>query len=196
MRVCGIFLLLILSSTTAWGEVPESILGAWKVDMVRTMNEHIDRIAQTYPDLGHVKDYEAARADLVKRAVEMNSQLIVTFSKNTITSASAKMEPVTAPYTVIGGNSRLVVIESTDDDGYETVVNIRLVEGGIAFETTNCRDKPEQCKYERRKAIERSKESGDKYSSTNFDIDDERDIDGVAVEDIYLPKWAYFEPAN
>ena len=51
----------------------------------------------------------------------------------------------------------MMIIESIDKDGFASVSHVRLVEGGIAMETTDCQAKPEQCERERRRTVERLK---------------------------------------
>ena len=197
MRVVGIFLLLSMISATALGEVPESIVGTWRLDMTRTMNEYFDQIVQAQPESKSAQLPQEARTVLAEQAEEMNPEVTFSITKDTMTVTQGNEEPINTPYTVIGGNSRLVIIESTDDNGYETVLNIRLVEGGIATETTNCREKPEQCKRERQRAAGQKEERSDASSSTYTVNDYESDIDGditsTHVDQVSQPKWVYFK---
>lgn len=168
--------------------------------MVRTMSEHIDRVAQSRPEVASLESFQAQKSAAAISAEKSNPSITVTITKDTITSSSSNVEPATTPYTVIGGNSRLVVIESTDEEGYESVANIRLVEGGIAIETTNCQEQPEQCKRERQQAMEKLRKKQDENRSTNTVISNEASYDGIVStpprNDLSQPRWVYFKPAN
>ncbi len=155
MRAFAICVLLILIPLeTTLGETPESIIGTWQFDSVRTISEHFDRVAKARSDVIDHDQVEAMKAGLAVRAEEADPQVSMTITEDTITSTNPNSGTTSAPYTVIGGNSRLFVIESTDDEGYAWVINIRLVEGGIAIETTDPETRPEQWERERRRAME------------------------------------------
>ena len=209
MKAFGICLLLILTPATTLGEAPESILGTWHFDLVRTMSENIDRVAQARPDVISVDIAETQKAALSDLAEQSNHQATITVTKDTIISTSADAGSTTMSYTVIGGNSRLVIVESTDHEGYESVVNIRLVEGGIAIETTNCQENPEQCQRERRRAMEQLRKKHHVDSSTNTVVDGSPDA-FIAIgssdeprlgrlssspprDDLSQPRWVYFK---
>jgi len=198
MRVIGILLLLVLTSVPASGEIPDSIVGTWNLDMLRTMNEHLDRMAQARPDVISSEIAQAQKSAMSKQTAQISTQVVITITKDSITTTNANAEPITTPYTVIGGNSRLVVVESKDPEGYESVVNIRLVEDGIAVETTNCREQPEQCKREQQRAVKQLKDKADKNSSTRVDYDSNLDgaISSPPVDEMSQPKWVYLRKAK
>lgn len=141
------------------GETPESIVGTWQFDSVRTISEHVDRVAKARSDVIDHDQVEAMKAGLAARAEAADRQVSMTITEDTIMSTNPNSGTTSAPYTVIGGNSRLFVIESTDDEGYAWVMNIRLVEGGIAIETTDPETRPEQWERERRRAMEQMTKS-------------------------------------
>jgi len=75
-------------------------------------------------------------------------------TEDTLTSKSSDFGEMASHYRVIGGNARMVVIEGTDAQGYKSIGNIHLVEGGLAIETTDCTNDPEPCERVRRRAME------------------------------------------
>ena len=89
MKAPGICLLLALTPATALGQFPESIVGTWILDPVRTISEHIDRVAQAHPDVISVDDAETQKAALsdVKQA---NPQVTITFTEDTISSTGTE----------------------------------------------------------------------------------------------------------
>lgn len=165
--------------------------------MVRTMSEHIDRVADARPDLISLEQAQTQKATLIELVEKSNVQSTITITEKTISSSGADITLMTRPYTVIAGNSRLVVVEFTDDDGYESVTNIRLVEGGIAIETTNCQEKPEQCQRERRRAMEQLDKRQQSISSVRIASSDEPKIEGLTsstpADSMSQPKWVYFK---
>ena len=148
MKAFTVYLLLSMTPTVAFGEIPESILGTWQFDEVRTITEHLDRLAEYRPEISDTEQFKQAKASIARNAETVNPQVQLTFTEDTMTSKT-NSGVFSAPYTVIGGNEGLLVLQYTDDEGYENVNNIWLVEGGIAFEPTDCRANPEQCARER-----------------------------------------------
>ena len=205
MKASGVCLLLILATEAVLGEVPESILGTWHFDAVRTISEHIDRVARSRPDVITTETAARQTAELTQLVDQPGPQATITFTEHKIIS-NAGDDRTLVPYRVIGGNSRLGIVESTDKEGYTSVVNIRLIEGGIAIETTNCQEQPEQCQRERRRAMEQLKERqqgevATTSSSKPFTAigSDQRQVVGpgssLPRDDLSQPKWMYFKQA-
>ena len=209
MKGIVVGLMLILTPSTVFGEVPESIIGTWHFDLVRTMSEHIDRVAQARPDMISLEYAAAQKVAMAELAKQSKPQVTMTFTKDTVTSTNLDSRPIKMRYSVIGGNSRLIIAQTIDDEGYGSVVNIRLVENGIAIEPTNCREQPEQCERERRRAMEHfSKTHGDDPTAVQGDSSvtflaansDEPTLDGLETspphDDISQPRWIYFKRAD
>lgn len=149
MKGFAVYLLLSMIPTVTFGETPESIIGTWQFDVVRTMTEHMDRIAEDRPEISETDEFKQAKASFARNAETVNAQVQLTFTEDTMTSKSSDIGAISGSYKLIGGNAGLMVIQITDDKGQEFVNNIWLVEGGIAIETTDCQTYPEQCAQQR-----------------------------------------------
>jgi len=206
MKALGI--VLFLASGASYGEVPESIVGVWRFDMVRTMSEHIDRLAKLRADVVTPEVAETQKAALQGLPSQIDFLPNMTITENTITNETAP--GFNATYRVIGGNSRLVIIDGKNDAGFAWVGHIRLVEGGIALETTDCETYPEQCAYGRRRAITQNGVVADANTiaavtdggeaSTELYISGGTQVDGPSSTEIFhppsQPKWLYFTRAE
>jgi hypothetical protein len=205
MNLTRICLLLVLAPGSSVGEAPESILGTWHFDLVRTMTEHIDRVAQARPDLISAEAAALQKSQLPELAKQARAQATVTITEDTIISRTGD-DRIQSSYRVIGGNSALVMIESTDEEGYTSVTHVRLVDGGIAIETTNCQEQPEQCERERRRAVEQLS-NAQRQSSVPTDEPGAIAamgsagplVDGAGSpqrhDGVSQPKWVYFKQA-
>lgn len=203
MRILVFLLTLTLTQTTSAEVAPEAILGSWQFDSVRTMSEHIDSIARNRPDVVGLEQIESMKRSLAERAPQVDRQVIITFTEDVMISINTTSGTTRFPYKIIGGNVGLVMIEFTDDYGYQSVVNIRLVEGGIAMETTDCRAQPQQCEREKRRAMNQMNEelidssgSVDQAADdVSFSIMSHSDIPpSQPVEEAPRIKQVYFKP--
>lgn len=187
MKAFAVCFLSILTPATTLGAAPESILGTWQFDVVRTVREFLEQrpssgshpnspatksrpeivdleqIAQTEASIA--RNYAADSSEQHTRSSEaVNRQAIVVFTADTMTAINSESGTVSVPYKLIGGNVGLVVVQVTDDKGYESVLNIWLVESGIAVETTDCQTYPEQCVRERQRAKEIMKRKASQFA--------------------------------
>ncbi len=185
-----------------WPEAPESIIGTWHIDLGRTMTEHIDRVARARPDLLTVEAVESAKLSVAESS-DQPSPVTLTITEDEIVSQATGAAPTTIPYTMVGGNSRLVIVEFTDEEGYKSVSHIRLVEGGIAIEPTNCRAYPEVCERQRARAVVKTQsesstvEAGGLSIAESGDLDEQRNADAEGPsEHPSQPRWFYFKRAE
>ena len=166
IRLPVVVLLVVFGTvcTAQASEPPESIIGTWQVDLVRTMTEHLERMAasgRASVDPAHIASMQATFS---RQAVQQQIRsAAITITEDAIISSDPNSGTTRIRYKVIGGNARLVVVESLDD-GFESVVNIRLVDTGIAIETTDCRTYPEECVRQQRRAIATVKKRTDQPS--------------------------------
>jgi hypothetical protein len=93
-------------------------------------------------------------------------------------------------YKVIGGNSRLVVLDATSKDIGSTVLNVRLVEGGIAIETLDCQSQPEVCDRKR----EQRTQAENAISTTTKVVSDGSEAASAKRTGPAQPQWIYFRP--
>lgn len=205
--------LLVLAPLTSLGDVPESIIGTWRLDLPRTVEQLIDQHPRPSAEAPATDSTRAADGSSVvlapayqDHATELAdpSNTTMTITEATISTTSRDMATVTVPYRVIGGNSRLVMIETQDDAGNESVVNIRLVEDGLAIESTNCREKPEQCRREREQRM-RQHSKQDPFTSPQSDSVLQSDGNTVVAGSLAEPEldpahahplqpaWVYFK---
>jgi len=87
MKALGI--VLFLASGASYGEVPESIVGVWRFDMVRTMSEHIDRLAKLRADVVTPEVAETQKAALQGLPSQIDTLPKLTITENTITNETA-----------------------------------------------------------------------------------------------------------
>jgi hypothetical protein len=199
--------ILFFASGECLAEVPDSIVGTWHFDTVRTMSNHIDQLAKARPDLLTPETASTQKAALEGLHTQSGRQLTLTITENTILNEAAP--GFNATYRVIGGNSRLVIVDGKNDAGFTWVGHIRLVEGGIAFETIDCITYPEQCAYGTKQAIEQMRQHTGAKEKKNDEGDvavelrasgETSVIDGlVGAEDAQTysqPKWVYFKRAE
>lgn len=164
MRALAVCLFLILNPSTTLGESPKSIHGTWQFDVERTMTEYFDLVAKKLPLGGDPQLIEQMKASISLNAENLNHQMMVTFTEDSFTSYSETGSVGPLPYKVIGGNAGLVVIQYTDERGYEFFNSIRLVDGGIALKTTDCQVYPEQCERKHQSRIEMKNEEYPSYN--------------------------------
>ena len=141
--------LTLLIPIACFADVPESIIGKWQFDSVRTIGESIDRMIVANPGVATSEQIEKQKADLVKQGPRVDRQLKVTITSDAIRMVHETSGPTVLTYKVIGGNSRLVILDAKSEDVDSAVINIRLVEGGIPIETLDCQVQPEVCERTR-----------------------------------------------
>ncbi len=203
-------ILLFVAVAASAAEIPDSIVGTWQFDLLRTVSEQVDRVARLHPDIINPDMAKAQKSALSKSTDMPETHILLTVSEDTITVEGTDSFLTTNSYTVIGGNSRLLVVESTDEDGYRSVLNIRLVDGGIAVETTDCRNNPEQCERDLQRTKEKLRERYQGRSAENSptDVDPAGAVlsaEGSILEgtlaapdrdEVTRLKWVYFKPAE
>ena len=184
--------LALANPTVCLAEIPESIVGKWEMDFVRTMSEFIDQALAANPGVATPEQIKEKKAELATRGPQADGQLTAIITNDTIrmiTQQASGSELVT--YKVIGGNSQLLILDATSEEVGSAVVNIRLVEGGIAIATLDCQTQPDVC--ERMRAQQRMGAE----DSINTAIDREGNeirVEGTPQTAITQPQWVYFKP--
>ena len=156
MKKYCLVLLVPLATAHADG-IPDSIIGEWIFDSARTMSEHWLKIEakQNVDPIAYQQKVDKMKERLSKVAPEVDAQASLSITSSTFTIKNDNSGTQVFSYQEIGGNSRLVVIEYSDSNGFEGIGKIRLVDGGLAFEQTDCQTYPRQCEIERKRAADR-----------------------------------------
>ena len=176
--------LILLIPIACFGDIPESIIGKWQFDSVRTFGEWFDQMRQANP-AGHSADMMQKQNTWVANEAEVNDQQgILTITEDTISTLNNNSgETKSMSYSVVGGNSRLVVIDAASPDGDNLHINILLVEGGIARETVICMSDPGTCQRESTNRQARASSLGEPQSQTSR-----------TKQELSQPQWLYFRP--
>lgn len=189
-------LLVLLIPSIALSDVPQSIIGTWQFHGVRLPCMEAD---PEHPNCPPVQELCAAASNLP-------ANLELTFTESTVGTAGKKI-----PYRMLGGNSALVIVESITDTGQAFITNVRLVEGGIAIQSLDCRVHREQCergyKEATKEAMKLLNERQAKDRANGIDprpithrgpaLEIEDAIDGVLPPDFNKPPvWIYYKNKN
>ncbi|HEX7037328.1 MAG TPA: hypothetical protein VF210_16270 [Pseudomonadales bacterium] len=102
MKRLSCFLLLLIPMAASGGS-PESIIGTWRLNLPRSVAEHMQLGWQTPPDCWGT---EPASPDAAGVTLEI--------TEDTLTWTSDDLGPVTSHTRVVGGNARLAIIETTN----------------------------------------------------------------------------------
>ncbi len=144
-------------------EVPRSIVGTWVFDMERTMEDFLDKLRQhreaiaagsrpateSGSEVFDLRPQPQVRADMTSSpagARAAGTPLLVIDDTHIVfhgTGLNGPMKKKTA-YKIVGGNARLLMLEA-QDEAQTAVMNVRLVPGGLAVESTDCRRQTEAC---------------------------------------------------
>lgn len=178
--------LMLLIPIACFGDIPESIVGRWQFDSVRTMTEYMDQVFEANPEVATPEQIQEQKTGMAEHSAEADQQLTATITEDTIsTTNSNSRETKTMSYKVVGGNTQLVVIDATLPDGNSFHINFRLVESGIAMETLDCHANPDVCKRERT----RSRATDSLTVVGSSESEPRRTRPGPTQ-----PQWIYFRP--
>lgn len=199
------WLLGVATSAAAGGQVPESLLGTWEIDLARTVNAHMKEVARARPELfGIVERGAAAPAIDTGQASRQPPVVVVEITDDTIISRNRHTGSTEMRYRVIGGNSRLAILELTDGSGYQMVNQVRFVESGIAVRATDCLQHREWCEREmRRSAGPLSSQTAADGTGADLEAmastvasaptgEADADVAGAASPVPSQPRWIYF----
>lgn len=189
-RYLVLFLLLLPLSVVFASEGPSSIVGVWQFDSARTMLEHIDSmpVPENLDPTTYAQKIATLKEGLASQAILSDAQVKLTITPETMTIDNISSGTNTLFYEIVGGNSRLVVLELSNGSGFEGMAKIRLVTTGIAMERTDCDTYPRQCERERKLAQENMNKQP-KYTATTAEISIETPRSRTAT-----PKLIYFRP--
>ena len=203
----ALFSLLALIAVNSLAQAPDSIIGVWHFDAVRTMTEALERRAEKEPERFTREMVDAQRVSIASLPTQAVPEVTLTISETTISTKNRSMSATSYPYRVIGGNARLVIVEVTDEQGFQTITNVHLLEDGIAIGSTDCWQMPEQCARERRRALAQFKKQAGSGTRTATIVDSEGDVSivsgddnavihGTTAPEYQQPRLVYFKPAN
>jgi len=137
----------VCGATTSAAEAPESIVGTWRADMNRTMQEMLSEFAATQrralaerqaPEgnggflLGDMSS--SKQAPMPPPTPSADPTITVTITDETMTWETPNQPTKTFSYKVTGGNAALVHLELIDEEGKQTAGSVRLIEGGLAMD--------------------------------------------------------------
>ncbi len=162
MRLRVITFLTLLTPIVCLAGVPESIVGKWQFDSVRTASGFIDQVQAANPGAATPAQIAEQKSEFAKYGEQADRQLTATITSDTIRMVNKRGEPTFIAYKVIGGNSRLVILDATSAEIGNAVINIRLVEGGIAIETLDCQSQPDVCERMREQQRRRAESTSNK----------------------------------
>lgn len=180
MPLRSIWLLTLLTPSFALAEIPQTIVGTWHMD--------VGRSPCLEDDPEHSKCSAAFTVPCQTDIGHGPHELI--FTNSTISQGDN-----TAPYRVLGGNSALVIVESTDETGATFVTNIRLIDGGIAMQSLDCRAHREKCERSHKQAMQ-------KITRRSSTVEIAQDNPSVLVDGLLPPEfntpplWVYFRGAQ
>ena len=182
--------LTLLIPIACFADVPESIIGKWQFDSVRTISESMDQVIAANPGVVTSEEIEKQKAGLAKQSSRIDRQVTAIITSDTIRMVNETSGPTVLTYKVIGGNSRLVILDAKSEDVDSAVINIRLVEGGIAIETLDCQAQPEVCEHTREQQTHA-------VDTTNTAVTVVSEGSGAHSANRIVPsqpQWIYFRP--
>lgn len=147
-KLYGLGLLLLITPIALISDVPETLVGYWQLDVVKTITDQIEQKLDTSSDTINAVTKREIMERLTKDVDQSSPEIFVTFTEDEmiieIQGAVVKSES----YIVTGGYDNKLMITTSDTKGMETYSTVILIDDGLIFEGTNCETYPDQCERE------------------------------------------------